>query len=96
MSKIKETFLEFWKRCATPNLLSILLMEDGRKVGFASWVFIVSTHLVYIGKISADMWFLLTMGCMAVITGGTLADKNKDIEKMKLLMKDGTNASPAA
>ncbi len=56
------------------RLLSLFLLEDGRKVGFGLWLSLVSSVFLWMKLITSGEW----MGCMylssALIGGGTLLD----------------------
>lgn len=66
---------KFWLRILTPNIVLILLFEDGRKVGFGVWGIILSTWLLLRGGlITGDQWFLCFLICGSILTGGTMFD----------------------
>lgn len=56
------------------RLLSLFLLEGGRKVGFGLWLALVSSVFLWAKLITSGEW----MGCMslssALIGGGTLLD----------------------
>lgn len=65
---------KYWARILTPNIVLILLFEDGRKVGFGVWGLIVSTYLAWTHIITGDVWFLCFLIAGSVVTGGTMFD----------------------
>lgn len=56
------------------NFLKIILFENSRKVGFALWLFKISTVLCIFDKINSTDWLTTMFLCSALIGGGTIAD----------------------
>ena len=56
------------------RIFDLLLLKNGRKVGFGLWIFISACGFLLGGKISAGDW----VGCISMasvlIGGGTVAD----------------------
>lgn len=85
-----EKITEFWKRILTPNLLSVILWEDGRKVGLGAWIYFTATPLWifsilwnaknpppvggYAVGITFDQYGLLLLTATALVGGGTVVD----------------------
>lgn len=61
--------------CPMRRLLSLFLLQDGRKVGFGLWVFFASGGFLMGGKITATDWLTCVFLSSALIGGGTVADK---------------------
>ncbi len=56
------------------RLLALFLLEDGRKVGFALWIFLISCGFLLGGKITAEHWMTCVFLSSGLIGGGTVLD----------------------
>jgi hypothetical protein len=60
--------------CPMRRLLSLFLLQDGRKVGFGLWVFVASGGFLLGGKITATDWLTCVFLSSGLIGGGTVLD----------------------
>ena len=84
----------FWMRILTPNIVLVLLFEDGRKAGFGVWGVLLSTWLLLKSLITGDQWFLCFLICGGILTGGTMFDTY--IKSKSGIQPNGPPATPAA
>jgi len=70
------TKLRMWFGSGYPmhRLLALLLLQDGRKVGFGLWVFVASGGFLLGGKITATDWLTCVFLSSGLIGGGTVLD----------------------
>ena len=62
-------------RYGAGRFLSVLFLQDSRKVGFGMWVFITATVLIVIHRIDGNQWITCVGMSTVLIGGGTLGDK---------------------
>ncbi len=58
-----------------PRIIDVLLFNDSRKAGIGLWVFYTATALLIAKLILASDWIWATTSAIAVVGGGTIADK---------------------
>lgn len=63
------------------RILDILLLKDGRKVGFGLHVFIVSGVFLIAGKITSTDWLTCTFLASGLIGGGTVLDSYLKVKR---------------
>lgn len=56
------------------RLATLFLLQDGRKVGFGLWVFIVSSGFLLGEKITATEWLTCVFLSSGLVGGGTVLD----------------------
>ncbi len=90
IEKRRHPFIVYCERVCTPNILLILLFEDGRKVGLGAWIYFTSTavwlfsvvynamHPPVVGGYPIGLTFEQYMFCLLLATclvgGGTVID----------------------
>lgn len=57
------------------RFMSILFLQDSRKVGFGLWGFIIASALIWRGKLDGAQWIEAYVLSSALVGGGTVADK---------------------
>lgn len=57
------------------RFMSILFLQDSRKVGFGLWGFIIASALIWRGKLDGSQWIEAYVLSSALVGGGTVADK---------------------
>lgn len=67
--------LKFWKQLLTPNVIAILMFENGRKFGLGVWIIVIATVLALQKVLTGDLWFLSTLVGGSIATGGNMFDK---------------------
>lgn len=79
-----------------PSVLHHIFNPESRKVGFGWWLFIVSTAMLFHGKIDAGTWSQTVWLAMGLIGGGTVADKLLDGKLESIAGAIGKAIKPAA
>lgn len=75
-----------------PEIISLIIFNGSRKVGFGLWLFAVSTILLMKTRLSSADWMICMGAASTLIGGGTVLDSWLNTKKAPVT----PNAPPAA